>query len=515
MAEIRSGTTAASRRESILDVLVNHVGYELAGPKRFVARSEENLGPSAHFEVVDGTGRALFEGAAARLPATTSAESSSGEPDRQAGAGAAGSAGRCHYAGDFTEFRAAGGDFQIRFEAGNRVATGRRFGVGRSVLWRLTKPLALDHLRSSRAVRANWSGEGDWTAPGVLDEDEHFHDVGGGWFDLGRGGGTSLRFGGRALLALAAACARHGRDPQLRAELRWGADWLRRLVIRFPASGRLVARAGEDGRLRLLGADPGAEPHWGLVAGHLCAKVSEELADTDLLRRGERFWEEYQEGLAGMSSPDAVAAMLLSDVGLHVATLQPRYLAAAERRAETLLSGFEQDGRETAGARDAAPSRSPGAPLAAVALAEFAASVPDHPLTPRAKEAVGRFMDSRVEAARADPFGLAPEPEGTAGLDLPMRRAEEAWQALAAHKVTGRTAYVELATNALNWILGLNPWDRCLLRGAAERGSRVLEAARPDAAGPQGLGALVAPGTGPARAHIGGAAAYLMALALV
>ncbi|MHC4253298.1 MAG: cellulase N-terminal Ig-like domain-containing protein, partial [Planctomycetota bacterium] len=254
-----------------MEVLVNHVGYETAGPKRFVCRSEENLGPSGHFEVIDRAGRKLREATAARM-------------------GATGGAGPVYYAGDFSGLRSAGGDFQVRFEAGNLLATSRRFGVGSSILWRLTKPLVVDFLRTSRATRANHSGAGEWQPPGILHEDGLFHDVAGGWFDRAGEGGVSLDQGARAILALALALARDPRDPQTRSELRWGADWLARLMSRYPDSGSMVARAEPDGTLRRLGPDACREPSMCLVAGALYAGLSEALGEIDLLRRGERFW---------------------------------------------------------------------------------------------------------------------------------------------------------------------------------------------------------------------------------
>ena len=88
--------------------------------------------------------------------------------------------------------------------------------------------------------------------------------------------------------------------------------------------------------------------------------------------------------------------------------------------------------------------------------------------------------------------------------DLATLRAGEAWLCLAAYRVTGRPAYAELATNAMNWILGLNAEDTCLLLGAGTGGTGEDEGA-----------VLAAPGADAATAHTGAAAAYLMALALI
>ncbi len=491
-----------------MEVLVNQVGYETTGPKRFVCRSEENLGPSGHFEVIDCAGRKLLEGQASRV-------------------GPAGGVEPVHYAGDFSGLRSAGGDFQIRFEAGNRLATGRRFGIGSSILWRLTKPLVVDHLRASRAISSCRTKAADLKPPGILAEDGLFHDVSGGWFDDGApASGTSLDRGARAIIALGLAYERDPRDPQTLSELRWGAGWLGRLISRYPDSGALIARAEPEGDLSRIGAGSCGEPSMCLVAGFLYARLSEALGEIHLLRRGERFWEEYRSGLGGLDSSDATAAMLLSEIALHVALLEPRCLASAESRAESLLeevtdaadvdaadvdaAGDAGEVDEAKGASDAFAAWSgPGLSLPALALTHFAESLPDHPLTPRAKDVVGRFMDARVDAASADPFGLVPYEEKPGERAPALLRAEEAWQAMAAHRVTGRAEYVELATNALNWILGLNDPAACLLSGAGIRQNLTPRPGRREGA------ILPSPGANPKDADIATAAAYLTALSLL
>jgi len=243
-----------------------------------------------------------------------------------------------------------------------------------------------------------------------------------------------------------------------------------------------------------------------LVAGSLYARLSEALGEIDLLRRGERFWEEYRAGLGGLGSSDATAGMLLSEVALHVALLEPECLASAEGRAEELLAGLPGAGGDPSPPET---SLAPGVSLPVLALTHFAESLPDHPLTPGAKEAVGRFMDARVEAANPDPFGLVPHGGEAAPRAPALLRAEEAWQAMAAHRVTGRAAYVELATNALNWILGLNDSGTCLVSGAGVRRDLTPRPGLREGA------VLPAPGADPKGADVGTAAAYLTALSLL
>jgi hypothetical protein len=457
---------------------MNHIGYEVNGPKRFVCRCEENLGPAARFSVIDGSGREMYEAGATRI-------------------GSAAGVGPWHYAGDFSAFREAGGDFRIRFEAGNRVATSPCFGLGSRILWRLTKPLAVQFMRKARAVRANFRGEGAWQRPGILPTEKRFYDAGGGWFDGVSHGGTSLRHGCRVLLGLVLARSLDDRDPQIRTELNWGADWLRRMAIKYPTTGELVSSTADDGTITRLGDAPvGVE----LVAGFLYTKISEILGDIDLLRRGQRFWREYRDLATASDDMTAAGAMLLSEAALHVATLEPGYLAAAERRAESLMAALEERSRSGAG------GLSEGDAYAVAALAELAISDPRNPVIPKVKIALGKYLDSRVECSTVDPFGLVPLDEGVAAGDVPMRRAEEAWAALSAYRVTGRQAYIALAANAMNWLLGLNADDTCLVRGAGiGRG----------ALGAGGSTACCIGDDTHTPAHIGGAGAYLMALSFV
>jgi len=448
-----------------MDVLVNRVGYELGGPKRFVCRCDENRGPSARFEVTDGTGRCLLEGTCRRF-------------------GASG-AGPWYYVGDFSAFRQAGGDFQIRFEAGGLSAASARFGVGSSLLWRLSKPVVLQMLRSSRASHPG-PGEGA-----------------SGWLDRPARAGSSLRIGARVVLALALAGAKDPHDPQIRSELHWGAEWLRRELLRRPS------RAGPAGEVAPAGsADP--EPHMALLCGFLCAKLAEQLADIDLLRRGERVWEGHHN-LGVLASPEACAAMLLTDVALHVATMEPRYLASAERHVSAIMSAIESS---PGGAR-------PCAPIALAALAEFASSLQQHPSTPAAKITLGRCLDSLVEAASREVWGFVPPPADAPSEDVPMLVAEEAWAVLSARRATAGPRHAELATNALDWLLGVNPWGRCLLVGVGmeDSGAAGVEGAidgmlvPPPGVRRGGPGVSEPPEGGPP--HIGGGAAYLAALALL
>ena len=210
--------------------------------------------------------------------------------------------------------------------------------------------------------------------------------------------------------------------------------------------------------------------------------------------------------------------MLLSETALHVATLEPRYLASAERRVKVLLGEVEAEGE--LGERGLAGWETPGISMPAAALAEFAGSFPESPFTPRPKEAVGRFLEARVEAAKRHPFGLVPyDNSGTKDVaeeDVAMLRAGEAWLCLAAYRVMGRPAYIELATNAMNWILGLNAEDACLLVGAGARGRQSWAPPPDETASGETMGAVLgSPGSEKASAHTAAAAAYLMALALI
>jgi hypothetical protein len=334
----------------------------------------------------------------------------------------------------------------VQFEAGDVLAESVRFGVGRDILWHLTKPLAAERLRRV------------WDRAGATEGERM-----------------------RVLLALVAANSREEPDPEVRHELARGGDWLR---------GR-SSRAADD----VAGSEarqPAAAPEIELAAGYLYARCSEALGDVRLLRRGEAFWREHAGNPAGATAPGAVAAMLLSEVGLHVATFEPRYLASAERCAALLLG----DDPASVAARWPAT----GGSIEVTALAAFAYSLTDNPLTPRVKEALGAFLDARVEVCSRDPFGVPPPGGAGALADAVRLAAEGAFMVLGASRATSRDAYVEMGVNALNWLMGLNPWGRCLLRGAGLSHPTPEEPGRPpgsfelpdDPAGDAGLEAVAA-----------------------
>jgi hypothetical protein len=269
-------------------------------------------------------------------------------------------------------------------------------------------------------------------------------------------------------------------------------------MITFPSSGAIVSRTCEDGTLRLLG-DVDESRTVDLATGFAFAKISETLGDVDLLRRGQRFWKKYRQ----LGTEREVGASLLSAVALHVATLEPGYLAASERGAEELSAKLEA--RADAGERDFPEHEA----YAVAALSEFAASIPHNPLTPRVKIALNNYLDSRVERCREDAFGLTPLPAGTNPEDEPLCRAEQAWAALAARRVTDRGSYAELASNAVNWILGLNPGNVSLLQGAG--------VTRPENAPRQSPHGAVVPLSADAAGalRLANSAALLMALSLL
>lgn len=417
----------------MLKVLVNHVGYDSTGPKRFVVLSDENLGSSGQYSLIDGTGRVLASGVA---DCVTEAED--GAP--------------FYYVGNFSDAEFRGADFRIQFEINNIRASSRRFGMGNALLWRIVRPILLHHLHSSRAYEKNLSKPGSWSPPGSLEAGGHFYDLTGGWFDRGaENGGVSLDVGLHVLLALSLAGARDSKDKLLKSELIHGAQWLARLAIFFPSEGRIVGRSEPNGICKLIDDAPLQIPQMALAAGFLYARLSTILGDIDLLRRGQRFWDTYHKDLAGQNSLSAEGAMMISEVALHAALIDPALLASSERRLKKILASKDDD---NLGASQ------PGISMQAAGVAHFAETLPDHPLTPGAKLGVEAFLDTRVEASEQNAFGVLSS-------GVAHHRLGEAWQALYAYRVSGKRSYIEFATNAINWVLGLNPADTSCLAGAS------------------------------------------------
>jgi hypothetical protein len=110
--------------------------------------------------------------------------------------------------------------------------------------------------------------------------------------------------------------------------------------------------------------------------------------------------------------------------------------------------------------------------IPAAALAYFALRFPDDPLAPkirlRLKEHTPGFL------AEADnPLGLMMQKPGRDGyffdpssaLGCNYQACCRAWSALLSHRVTGDRRLLEYAIDQLDFVLGRNPYDLCMMEG--------------------------------------------------
>lgn len=201
----------------------------------------------------------------------------------------------------------------------------------------------------------------------------------------------------------------------------------------------------------------------------------------------------YLHGLAESISDDYCALLAASELAL--AERDPRYTAAAERRAAALIARYVPgtDGQgHFIGYEDGRPffhAAEPGMPV--IALLRFAEALPDSPLAASARELAVRAMRDVADRsdAVANPFGYPRQhvkPNSSAAIDaffFPHDNDTGYWWqgenagiaslSFAAALCAGlpecdgalRSRLLRMAAEPLHWILGQNPFDVCMLQG--------------------------------------------------
>lgn len=181
---------------------------------------------------------------------------------------------------------------------------------------------------------------------------------------------------------------------------------------------------------------------------------------------------------------------LLAACELYAASGEPVFADAADRRARRMLARQDEAGRFW---MDAERRRSffhgADAGLPYLALLRFAAVLPASPLASAARQAVRRGLEAEMAltAAAGNPFAYPRQwvardgEEGAARFFMPQTNESAYWwqgenarlASLAAASCAlaereegdARAAMLKYAQGALDWILGRNPFDVCMLQG--------------------------------------------------
>ncbi|MBI4603339.1 MAG: glycoside hydrolase family 9 protein, partial [Planctomycetes bacterium] len=467
-------------REPRVRVFANQVAYEASGPKTAVVATSffPSRRAAVAFQLLGPAGEVAWEG---EVP--SSGRIHGGTPDDW---------GWYFWRADFSAFDRPG-TYRAAAACEGTRGESHPFAVGRGALLEATARAAVDFFFVQRCG----FDVPQWHKACHLDDarlpDGSRIDATGGWHSAGDYNKPMWQFGdGAAVYALAAAQAARGgvfgkldRDgdalPDALDEAWWGARFLARM--QDPADGSLrgdvLQGPGRDW-MRWTAPDvhtdnvPGTADDPVIAPGKANSPLSiagwallerllgERRIESDCLARGRRLWESCASQAGAETNP----LLLIGALELHRSTGDPRFEAFLEAGAGRLVAdalGTGRLGGETGGHGD----------VAAAALALFALARPADPLRPRIDEVLGRYLDYSLARTR-NPFGLsrqgAEEGEArflhpTVGLGVNFWILSRAWAALVIHRLTGDRRALVYAADQVDWVLGKNPLDLCMLEG--------------------------------------------------
>jgi endoglucanase len=266
--------------------------------------------------------------------------------------------------------------------------------------------------------------------------------------------------------------------PDAIDEARWGARFVAKMQI--PEGGGLRQHVNQGpGRDwtkwlapelhtdNVIGTsdDPIVQPGEGnspwVIGGwaRLSVLLGQRGMTNDYLERAVRLWKHATKDGAQTGGPH----LLFSTLELHTVTSNSAYLDFARRSVSDLLAQQIQTG----------PLR--GAfgnygELNAAALAQFALAYPDEPAVARITPALDEYVTFCVSTAD-NPFGLSKQTLGEKESFLPsdlgnnFQWLARSWAAALIYRLNGDARALRYAVDHLDWVLGKNPLNLCLLEG--------------------------------------------------
>jgi hypothetical protein len=465
-----------------IQVFVNQVGYDVAGPKSLVVAT--NFFPTESTTIpcvlVGPNGQAMWS---REVPCA--GRICGDQPDDW---------GWYFWRVDFSELRRTG-TFRARIAASGVQAESFPVHVARGVLLGRTAQSGVDFFF---AQRCGFAVPG-WHAACHLDDarlnDGSHLDATGGWHSAGDYNKPVWIFGDSAVVfALARAYERHPRVFQAHDrdgdgvadaldEARFGAAFLAKM--QEPGTGQLrgdVVQGPGRTWMRWLAPDRHTDNVIGtaddpvIVAGHGNAPlaiagwalVGRQLPDQALRKAywsgARRLWD----ALAVADSAPKNPLLLVSAIELHRVTADAQLRAFARTSCERLLAAQRPDGGFPGDTGDHGD-------ITAAALAWFALAFPDDPLCQRVRGALDRYLAFCL--ARTDnPFGLSRQGIGgqdaeaaffhpTVSLGVNFWLLSRAWAALLIHELSGDARALAFAADQIDWILGKNPLSLCMFEG--------------------------------------------------
>lgn len=487
---------------------VNQVGYELTGPKKAIV---ESVGAGTTFELVDAaTKRVVYNGT---LKPSKDFEEWGGGP--------------YYHVADFTAYQK---ESVVQLKIKEYLSY--EFKVQQHVLFRETFSMVLDYFEKSRANNPNVLRT-DANIP--LFNSKRRVDARGGWYDASGDISKYLSHLSYAnlmnpqqipLTAWALGWVHDTLDddlavPELKkriaTEALWGADYLVRILdeagyfyinVFDHWSGEMLQRkicAFETKSGTMTQDWQAAFREGGGLAIAALARAStlgmhgeyESPRYLDSAKKAFLHLQQFNTKYAddGVENVIDDYTALLGASELYAVTDEPLYLKAAQKRADGLMQRLHPTGYFIADSGKRPFWHASDAGLPVVALIRYVQIEPDAALQKKAKQVIKKHLQYqfRVTEEVLNPFGYARQhftvdDKLMSGFFIPHKNESKYWwqgenarlgslaaAAVLAARLLGNDDLFDkgyqYASDQVNWILGMNPFGYCFLKGAGSLNS--------------------------------------------
>lgn len=487
----------ATAGKAPVSVLVNQVGYDAVREKIFLVQVEESLPqqPALVFQLITETGRVVFAGGL-----VSRGRVNGGTPSDW---------GVRYWTGDFSQFQAVG-TYRVRIQVGSEKYLSFPFHIGGEVIFAETMMPAVHFFgfqRCGYAVRGLHPAchMDDARIPAALGGG-HL-DATGGWHDAGDFNKyTSLASPSvYALLASARGGSKQSLSDASRQEILneglWGADWLRKMwqpgkgivyqdvwsgydYFRGTPDKETDNRPGTADDRPVRGEGPNAMTAAALAAAARTTGRREYRDAAEDLWRGavksssnypEDAWVATCNGIPDLGEDTAgrmvrrTASLLLADLELEALTGEHQYTEDARSCVEFLVHEQKPDGLWPSDFYSHIVFD--GVPPAALAL--YVQAHPGTGLATHVEKALQLWLHKKLALA-ANPFSLIQWSESaifnpyvgkTWYVGQNSQYLSEAWALYLVAGLLKDPRAGRLADHQLDWILGLNPYNLCLMEG--------------------------------------------------
>jgi hypothetical protein len=445
-------------------VLVNQVGYDSGRTKTLVVQVRDPLTDAPKwFELIDDRGKPRFKGelaAGGRIHKGTTSDW-----------------GANYWTGDFSRFEKTG-KYRARVRVGAGMVESFAFRIGKRVLFDETAQFAARFFYWQRC---------GFAIPGVhaachTDDGKieaklggGYRDVAGGWHDAGDynkyNGYTPASVLALATLARSESITGEARR-QLLEEAVWGGEFVYKMWQ--PAKGILYNEVYSgwawwgppEGETDKIPGNRDDRPIRGEGANPMAAAAMAALARGTGVRKYREAAEDLWRGAAAAIKDAPSPHLLLATLELHALTGEQRYRDAARTQARALLQAQDANGlwQPDIGEYGIRPA----------ALALYARTFANDEVSGNVRTALGRWLDRSLALAE-NPFQLTPYVAGEFFRPYAEKSEwyvgqntmylSEAWALYLAGDLLSDSRARQLADRQLDWVLGVNPFNLCMMEG--------------------------------------------------